>query len=734
MTSRIQFRNVRQGSIYLGLFVALVAGVFANIASSEGSSPAPQQSIQIGWVDTPPVLDGKMDEAVWQEGGRVGELTQAFPDVGEAPTQRTEIRILTDGKTLYVGFRCYDTEPDKIVALEMARDDFFFGDLVAISLDTFHTRRTAYLFTVNPNAARTDTLADAGRIENNWDTIWSAEASIDAEGWTAEIAIPFSSLSFDPELDTWGVNFERYVARNGEDMRWVDAVPQRMISDVARAGLLHGMRGIDQGLGVEITPGLTVRRLDDPDTSDRFEFDPTLDAFYKILPSVTASVTANTDFGQVEVDEQRVNDDRFDLFFPEKRDFFLEDGQIFDFGDIRQNGRPFFSRRIGLTDQAPVRILGGGKVTGRVGPVNFGVLDTYVDDKRGVAERNLFAARVAANVLRESTLGAIVTNGNPSGGPGSTTIGADFLYRNTRFRGTSDSFRTSLWFAKTINDNERGSRRDHGYGIKLEYPQDRVNWLVGFEELQEDYNPRLGFVNRNDIRHSFNSFRFRHRPSSGPFQTIDHSIFGQLFLDSGNEIETINGEITPFTFKTATQGGFEFAYRFRRERVRTSFPVFDIPFSTYTFHEGRFKVFASPNRELSGNIEVGHGSYFDGTRTRVDGSLDWRPSRYLFVQVQYEYRDVNLPIGGSATPRNDRDTQLVRLRTTVQFTAEISWSTFAQYDNVSDSAGINSRLRWIVRDGREFFVVFNQALDTTQDDIRRERTEALVKAIWTFSF
>jgi len=327
-----------------------------------------------------------------------------------------------------------------------------------------------------------------------------------------------------------------------------------------------------------------------------------------------------------------------------------------------------------------------------------------------------------------------VTNGSPNGGPGSTTVGVDFLYRDTSFMGGAESVRASLWGAKSINDDNRGSERDYGYGIKLEYPQDRINWLLGFEELQENYEPRLGFVNRNDIRHWFGSFRLRERPATGPFRTIDHHVFGQVILDSGNEFETVNLMVTPLDFTTPIGDGFEFIYRFRNERVRTEFPVFDIPLSTYTFHEGALKIFTSRNRKLQGEFEVGHGSFFDGTRTRVDAGLEWRPSHYLFVQVEYEFRDVNLPMAGSPTPRNDRDTQLVRFRTTVQFTPDISWSTFAQYDNVSDSAGVNSRLRWIVRDGREFFVVFNQALDTSTDDVRRERTEALVKAIWTFTF
>jgi hypothetical protein len=691
--------------------------------------------VTLGWTKTPPVIDGVMDDASWAEGGLVSAMTQVLPVTGAQPSQRTEIRILTDGETLFIGFRCYDTNPEMIVANRKKRDNFpFYDDRVGISIDTFYTRRNGYFFATNPNAMRHDVLLEGENFEVSWDTIWFVETSIDETGWTAEIAIPFSSIGFDPNGDKWGINFERGIRRNDEDIRWADPVPQRFISSMGTAGTLDGVSGLDQGLGIELTPGLTVRRIDDRNTDDRFEADPTFDGFYKILPSVTASVTANTDFGQVEVDDVQINNDRFALFFPEKRDFFLEDGLIFDFGDISQNGRPFFSRRIGFNDTGPVGILGGGKLTGRLGPVKFGVLDTFVEHKNGTAERNLFVGRAAANVLGESTIGAIVTNGNPEGGQNSTTVGTDFLYRDSSFLGGTETFRASLWFAKSIEHNQTSSGRNHGYGIKLEYPNDRINWLLGFEELQEDYQPRLGFVNRNDIRHSFGSFRYRTRPNSGPFRTIDNDIFGQIFLDSGNEVETVNLRVIPAKFTTSIDDGFDFQYRFRHERVTSALPTFDIPNGTYTFSEAALELFSSRNRPIRAALEVGFGTFFDGTQTRVDFNLEFRPSHYLFVEVEYEYRDVNLPKGGAATDRNDRDLQLVRMKFDLLFTPNVTWSTFVQYDNVSDQAGINSRFRYILQDGREFFLVLNQGLDTSTDDIRRTRTEALVKAIWTLSF
>jgi len=729
------------------LAAAIFSGAGASFAADEAERTVATTAeadddvkrVTLGWTDTPPVLDGVMDEAAWLEGGLVTDLKQVVPISGAEPSQRTEIRIVTDGKTIFIGFRCYDTNPEEIIHRRMKRDTFpFFDDRVGVSFDTFHTRRNGYFFGTNPNAMRHDVLLEGDNIEISWDTIWFVETSIDSEGWTAEIAIPVSSLSFDPNIDVWGINFERGIRRNDENTRWSDQAPQRFVSSMGVAGILEGVHGLDQGLGLELTPGATVRRIDDKDTDDRFEFDPTFDGFYKILPSVTAAVTYNTDFGQVETDAIQVNAGRFALFFPEKRDFFLEDGLIFDFGDINRNGRPFFSRRIGFNNVGPVGIEGGGKLTGRLGPVKFGVLNTYVEQKNGKAARNLFVGRAAVNVLSESTLGAILTNGNPSGGTGSTTVGADFLYRYSSFLGGTENFRTSLWFAKSIDNNHTSNGRNHGYGVKFEYPNDRFNWILGFEELQEDYQPRLGFVNRNDIRNSFGFFRYRTRPTSSPIRTIDNEVFGQLVVDSGNELIDVNVRVEPVELTNSIGDSVKLFYRLRFEDVRSEFPVFDIPLGTYTYHEVSFAASTSRNRPLQVGFELAYGTFFDGTRTRLDVGLEFRPSQYLLVELDYEYRDVNFPKSGSDRPgspdRNDRDTQLVRLKVDLVFNSNVSWSTFAQYDNVSDTAGINSRLRYIIQDGREFFVVFNQGLDTSTNDLVRTRTEALIKAVWTFTY
>ena len=364
-----------------------------------------------------PVIDGMLADDAWGTALPGGSLVQVDPWPGAAPTERTEFRVLHDGEQLYVGVWCFDRDVSGIVATEMARDgDLPSDDNITIVLDTFLDRRNAYLFRVNPNGARVDALiADSNSPNLNWDGIWSVRTSVDARGWYCEIAIPFKTVSFDPESDTWGFNLERVIRRKDEFDRWTGAKPNLAVSDIAHTGELTGMRGLEQGWGLQLTPYALgrysdERRVDDTD----FDFEAGLDLRYSIAPNLTASFSYNTDFAETEVDARQINLTRFPLFFPEKREFFLQDEGIFQFagGQFGNALVPFFSRRIGLDEDGDVvPIVVAGKLTGRVGDYNIGVLDALVDDHDGLDVQNTFVGRVSRNVLESSSVGAIFTHG-----------------------------------------------------------------------------------------------------------------------------------------------------------------------------------------------------------------------------------------------------------------------------------------------------------------------------------
>ena len=731
--------SIRRLLFGLAIMPCLFTGVAIEVSASEEAPYRP--SVDIGWTSRPPEIDGHLGSDEWSDAAHIDGLTQATPDEGEVATQRTEIWLMTDGDNLYVAARLWDTNPEEMVAYANRRDaDTGRDDRFGFTIDPFFDRQNGYFFQVNPNGARRDALLEGGSFESNWDGRWYAKTSIDDEGWIVEIALPFDSINFDPTADVWGLNMARGIRRRNEIDRWSDPVLERFLTAMGRAGNLVGMKGARQGLGLQIVPAGTLRRVDDSNKLDDEDSerhytraDPSLDVFYKIIPSVTTAITVNTDFGESEVDARQVNLSRFALFFPEKRDFFLQDALIFQFADLVDNGRPFFSRRIGLSpDGESEGITAGGKVTGRVGPVKIGLLNVVLDEHDRVDQQNVLVARPAMN-FGESTLGAILTHGDPTGLGDNTLVGADFNYRNSDFL-DNKSFNANIWVQNTFSDPDTGPNVDDdaingsglAYGGRIQYPNDRINWKISARTFDDEFNPALGFVNRTDIRDYAGEFRRRWRPLESFFQTVDSKVEGRLVTGFSSTVESGNFTWTPLDLATPVGDAIRFQYLHRYENVETAFENIAVPVGRFHFDEGEMRITASRNRWIGGEFLVGYGTFFDGTRTRARTDVTLRFSKFVQLGVIYGIDDVRLPDG-------DDLIHLLSTQLSLLFTPDISWITLVQFDNVSDSIGINSRFRWIIEDGREFFVVLNQGFDTS-DGLEAGRTEPLVKFQWTFRF
>ncbi|MGB0618004.1 MAG: DUF5916 domain-containing protein [Myxococcota bacterium] len=723
--------------------VLLLAGGVLLLAGGVLAEEPARPSIQIGWTQSAPTIDGRIEPDEWQDAAHVDGLTQALPDAGQPPTEHTEVWIMTDQDHLYVAARLWDSDPSRIVRNTMARDvSTRRDDRFGFTLDPFLDRQNGYFFQVNPNSVRRDSLLEGGRGESSWDGRWYAKASIDEEGWMVEIAIPYQSINFDPDADIWGFNMARGIRRRDEIDRWADPVRERFLTAMGRAGNLIGMKGIRQGAGLQLIPSLTTRRVDDTNlpstnpTGDQRHYTriaPSFDAFYKVTPSVTASVTTKTDFGETEVDDRQVNLGRFALFFPERRDFFLQDALIFDFGDLSTNGRPFFSRNIGLDERGqPVSLLGGGKVTGRVGNVKFGVLDVVIDERRRSDQQNLFVGRMAAN-FGESTVGGIVTHGEPDGDGNNTVAGLDFIYRNTNFLG-GKTLRAAAWGQVSHNDPHQAAADDppirgtgYAFGGRIAYPNDKYNWELVTNVFDDEFDPALGFANRIGIREFRGNYRRRWRPSDSIFQTIDSRIEGAIITDQGRRIETGSFVWRPIDVQNFVNDGFRIEYEHRYDVATVENPLsFNTPAGRYHFDEGRIRVTTSANRRLVGTLLAGYGTFYDGTRARLSSDVTIRFTRNVQAGLIYGYDNLRLPGG-------DENIHLLRARLSLFFTSDISWVTLVQYDSVSDQIGVNSRFRWIIEDGREVFVVLNQGFDA-RGDVRATRTAPLAKVQWTFWF
>ncbi|MFQ5698795.1 MAG: DUF5916 domain-containing protein [Myxococcota bacterium] len=712
-------------------------------AASEGEAP----SVEAVRVEVPPVLDGKLDDPAWKEAAQIGPLTQVDPVEGARPTQRTSVRIVYDKDSLYLGIRCFDSEPDKIVAKVMRRDlDMRSDDRVFIILDTFLNRRDAFFFEINPVGALADALIEGNsRFIREWNGIFYGKARIDDQGWTAELEIPFKTVSFDPSSDTWGFNFVRRIRRNNEDIRWSAATRDVFSINVSRIGTLRGLRGIEQGIGLDLKPSLTTifdrnrgfesdTRTFDADRGPDNDFigRPGGDLFYKFTPRLTGALTANTDFSEATVDDVQINLTRFSLFFPETRDFFLQDTSIFEFGGLQsENGLPFFSRRIGIVDGDEVRLLGGAKLTGRLGPLNIGALDVQMKRFGATRSKNLFVGRAALNVLSESSLGVIATRGDPATNRANTLIGADFRYRNSHFR-TNRTLRGDFFAQRTYTPGQRG--RSGSVGAKLEYPNDIVNWQLRYTELQENFNPALGFAIETGIRRYDARFRYRVRPHTW-LRTVDSELSGFWVTQRHHDLDRAKLTWRALRFETNQTDILEIRYSVESQNLVEGFdlpagvPELTIPTGRTTFQRIAARLESSRGRAIRGIVDVEVGQFFNGHRFDTVTALELRPSPHFFAALEFSQNDIRLPEG-------DVITRLARIRTQLNVNPDLSWESTLQYDNVTDEISLNSRIRWIVEQGNDVFLVFNQGqfFDTGSRSLVPTRTQLIAKVVYTFRF
>ncbi len=719
-------------------FIALVLLAAPLCVAAQEPSGAAEKAVRIVRTAAPPVIDGRLDEAVWQTAARVTDLHEIQPTEYAAPSEPTVVYLLYDDNALYIGAHLYDAMPGDITARIMRQGERVFGDdWFSVILDPFHDRRSGYRFQTNPNGLRQEALYKNVSDEQwDWQGIWYAASRIDGDGWTTEIEIPFKTLSFDPANDTWGINFRRSIARRDERMGWVS---RNRNTDPSVSGVVTGLMGLEQGVGLDVVPSLSVGRRRDfaPPSGFDNSLEPSLDVFYKITPGLTGSLTVNTDFSATEIDDRQVNLTRFDLFFPEKRDFFLQDADIFEFGGLDQNARPFFSRTIGLTAAGDMLDLHyGGKVSGRVGRWNIGALSVRQDgvDATGAPSGTTSAtvARVSANLLEESSIGFIATQGDPDSILDNSLTGADFLYRNSRLPG-GKLIEVNGWAQRSATQGI--TDRQDAYGVHVGMPNNTgFRGGIRFAHIDENFNPGLGFLDRRGVRQLTYGTQYTARPRAGylrsvlggfnveRYEGLDGELQSELVRYRLAEVESRRGD------KLALQRSTE------REVLVEAFEIFrgvSIPPGSYTFDATRVQLDTGEQRKLAAKVSLQSGEFYGGNRREISTKVVWRPSAHLRTQVAYEYNDIDLPL-----PSGSFETRLVEVRTDVAFSPTLSWVTRIQYDNVSELMGVNLRLHWIPRAGREGYIVLNHTLDDLDFDnrLRSADAEATVKFSYTFRF
>ena len=760
------FGKIRLACSLLALGLFPIGGVWAQAGNGGGE----EKLFQIAHDEDVIVVDGVLDESVWSRVTRIDDLHQIEPFEYGEPSQRTEIWLYYDDNSLYIGARLWDSDADRITANVLRQGEGLNSeDRFAVILDPYLDRRSGVRFEVNSNGVRWDALyQDTSNLESNWEGIWQGAATRDDEGWTAELAIPFKTLSFNQNATDWGINFERAIPRVGETIGWVSRNRQL---NPGVAGTVSGFSGLEQGRGLDIVPSVSTTRAQTygPQGAANSDIEPSLDIFYKITPSLNGALTINTDFSATEVDDRQVNLTRFSLFFPEKRDFFLQDADIFEFGRIggsggggfggggggggfnsnrnfavpssaTQNARPFFSRRLGLSATGqPVDIQAGGKLSGRVGRWNIGSLLIRQDEFGSVEAGDIFVGRVSANVLAESAIGVIMTDGDPRSNRDSSLIGTDFRYRNSRLPG-GRLIESQVWYQETDNEGIAGENRAYGVGVDV---PSAAGWRAGWETkiIEQNFYPAVGFIDRVGVRDHQANIGYQHRTRDsdrwirGVYSGID--LYRQERLDTG-ELDTEIVGLRLFSVDSNTQDRFFGQYTFNREILLQDFVIYQapdgfrqvvIPPGDYSFEEFRIGGRSGDQRRISVGGSYTTGSFYNGDQDQANIQLTWRPSERFRLGMNYRVNEIALPEG-------DFTVRLSSLRADVIFSSTLSWVNLIQYDNLSENIGFNSRLHWIPQAGREGFIVFNHNLvDTDRNDsFHSTGADISVKFSYTWRF
>ncbi len=678
--------------------------------------PTAGRALRVGVFSGAIRVDGRLDELAWGIADSITDLVQVEPIEGGPPSGRTVVRVLANADEIIFGVRADDPEPSRLVSFARDRDAVLSNeDHIKIVLDTYRDGRSGYVFAVNPNGARYDALVSGqGETENaNWDAVWQAASVRTATGWSVEIRIPIRSLLFKPGMTTWGFNVQRRAQRLQETDRWASAVRNFKVTQTFRAGLLTDVPPFTLGLGLSVRPsfaaggGVAARGARVQGTHDE-----SLDVTQNIGANTLAALTINTDFAETEVDTRRTNLTRFPLFFPEKRTFFLQGADIFDFGNgLGNDVRPFFSRRVGLLNGAEVPIRVGTKVSGRSGGTNYGALVVRTGVASGGGNdstaNTIGVLRVKQNVLRESSVGMITTVGDARSRSGSWTGGLDGTYQTSRFRGDKNLV-AGVWGLTTRREALSGDR--NAWGGLLDYPNDLWDINATYKHIGDGFDPSLGFVPRANVQIASLGVNYQPRPTHTiagmHVRQMFHEFQATAVTDLAGRWQSYRMFMAPVNYRLESGDRFEFNVVPTGDRLLAPFEIatgVTIPAGAYHWNRYRLEVGTAAKRRVSTQATWWFGDFYSGHLNEMQVTASWKPSSLLILELNGT-RNVGQLREGSFTQN------LIGMRGRVNVSPDLQLNSYLQYDNESDTFGSNSRLRWTFSRVGDLFIVYNHNL------------------------
>jgi hypothetical protein len=666
-------------------------------------------------------LDGRLEEPVWSEAPPAGDFFQKLPNNGMPASERTEARFAYDEDNLYVGVICHDSRPDKRLIKDLREDfDYISTDLVQIFIDSLHDQRSGFTFVVNPAGARRDTqVSTMGGGNQDWDGVWDAKVTIGDHEWFAEFVIPFKTLRFSAaQSQEWGLNITRRVMHINEESNWAP-VPIRFSGNQAdMAGTLRGFENIRQGRNLKLKPfaiagGTQLRTSAQRRTTS--DFDGGLDVKYSLTPSLTLDATYRTDFAQVEVDQQQVNLTRFNLFFPEKRDFFLENSGIFSFGagnrtfnNSSANLVPFFSRRIGLSAAGtPIPIVGGTRVSGQIKGNDIGVIAMKTEELGSTPSNNYVVGRYKRNLLRTSWIGAIVTD-RESARPNdyNRVYGPDVHFQFWQ-KLEIDSFLLR-------SDSPGRSKENMARQLITAWKEDEFTASAEYNAVEPNFNPEVGFVRRANMSQYSGDLSWN--PVLRRSDTIRNLKFGtsvDYFNNSATGMLETRAQEATTGIQFENNGNVNFAVSQTFDRLVGPFAIrsnMAIPAGDYDYRRYTASFNTGNNRKVGVNGNTSWGEFWDGENTAVTLGMNLRPNYHLNVDLSYSRNHVTLPTG-------EFTTGLVGARFLYGLTPRAFFNAFLQYNADTHQVSSNLRFNFTHHPLSDLYLVYNDRRDTMSGDL-----------------
>ncbi len=689
-------------------------------------------------------LDGQLNEPVWQNAVKISNFTQRELNFGEPSTERTEVAIAYNRQYLYIAVWCYDTMPDNLIAKELRRDfNYDIDDNFIVIIDTYKDQRNGFMFVTNPNGARADlqVFNNGGSTNAFWNGVWNVKTTVTSKGWFAEFEIPFYTLKYRTGLSDqeWGINFERNIRHKREQVLWQGWSRNNRIQQVNQAGVLAGLKDLTDKKFVEIKPYAIGggERVQSNSTKSGYTNNPVQngggDINYLLSPTYRLNVTVNTDFAQVEADQQQVNITRFPLFFPELREFFLEGEDFFNMGFGGNRVIPFYTRKIGLDEnREPVPILAGARLLGKEKNSTLGLMTLQTGDlENSNIGTNYSAASWRQDVGKQSVMGAMLTN-KYLNGDFYTTAGVNGRFSTAKFF-KNKNLDIGGAIIKTYRTNEAYQPEAFAYRAFVSYPNDKFSLFASTQRSPKEFNPEIGLLLRSNFIESFAEFAYKPRPKKR-FKWIRQFEFAPLSFtnaqyDDTRNLQSFEYRIQYFGLETRKGERFTMDYRIVAEGLINDFSIGEgivIPKGEYWWRQTATEIRTFRGRTLSLASRLVWGEFYKGTTTQLRSELFWRAGKFFNVNLRYELNDINLPQGNLRT-------DLIGSRVEYAINPNVFGSVLSQWNSAQEQMSFNFRLQIIPRIGTDFFFIVNQIYDTQGNAFTMTRTTILGKLVWRFT-